>query len=617
MKENYKIERKPLSDFFNLLYCGSIAGKPAICNGYKMNSDYTKELADIALGNREPDLILKNGNIINVFTNEIQRGDVAIKAGLIVGIGDYSGKNQVDVTGKYICPGFIDSHLHLESTLVRPAELVNRAAKKGTTTFIVDPHEAANVAGIKGIKYILEQTEDVQANVFVMIPSCVPAVEFEDNGAVITAEEIKPFLSDPRVLGLGEVMDDKAVLRCDEKLLDKLRIMKSKIIDGHAGFLDEKQLMCYRLAGIETDHECCDFETAMREARTGIQILVREGTAAKNLDNIVKGIVRNQVPVDQFAFCTDDRHIAEIEQQGHISYHVKRAIELGMAPADAVKMATINAAKTYGLKNLGAVAPGYQADLCIFSDFQTMEIETVYVKGRKIQADDTSVFIDPDPELTHTVKLGKVDLDSFKLCPDIPEIPVINIVEGQIFTRKTVEKVPLVDGAVQLNENYSKAAVFERHRATGKRGLGVLKGYAVRNGAIASTFCHDSHNLIVVGDNDRDMLLAVKELERCGGGYTIVENGEVAYTLELPIMGLISTQKNEAVTKKLSEMIKKAHDMGISENMDPFITLSFLALPVIPEIRVTARGIYDVQEEKFMEPIGGNMYGYEKSNSGL
>lgn len=565
-----------------------------------MDSQYTKELADVSLGKEEPDLILKNAKIINVFTNETESGDVAIKDGIIVGVGEYHGKNQVDVTGKYICPGFIDSHLHLESTLVCPSELVNRAVRKGTTTFIVDPHEAANVAGIKGIEYILEQTEDVQANVFVMVPSCVPAVEFEDNGAEITAEEIKLFLNNPRVLGLGEVMDYKAVLNCDKKFLDKLSVVKSKIIDGHAGFLDEKQLMCYRLAGIETDHECCDFETAMREARTGIRVLIREGTAAKNLDNIVSGIIKNHIPVDQFAFCTDDKHIAEIEQQGHISYQVKRAVALGMAPADAVKIASINAAKTYGLKNLGAVAPGYQADLLIFSDFKTMEIEAVYVKGRKIPSEDTPVLIDPNPALLHTVRPGKVDLESFKLCPDSPEIPVINIVEGQILTSKTIEKVTLVNGAVQLKENDSKAAVFERHKATGKRGLCILKGYAIRNGAIASTFCHDSHNLIVVGDNDQDMLLAVKELERCQGGYTIIENGKVVHTLKLPIMGLISMDGNEAVTLKLSEMIKKAHDMGISKNIDPFITLSFLALPVIPEIRITARGIYDVQKEIFI-----------------
>lgn len=565
-----------------------------------MSIKYTRGLGNVALGIDKADIVIKNGFVVNVFTNEVIKADVAISNGVIVGVGDYEGINEIDAKGKTICPGFIDAHLHLESTLVRPQELIHRAARKGTTTFVVDPHEAANVSGVKGITYILEQTKNVQANVFVMIPSCVPAMDIEDNGATIFSEDMKSFLDNPRILGLGEVMDWKSVLNGNELMLEKLETFKSKVIDGHAGYLNDKEIMCYKLAGVDTDHECCDFETAMQELRVGMKVLIREGTGAKNLEAIVKGIVENNIPIENFAFCTDDKHIEEIEKDGHIGFNIKKAIELGIKPVDAVKMATINSARAYGLKNIGAIAPGYQADIVIVSDLERLEIEQVFFKGKEILLKTPLNNIPIDRSLLHTVNIGNINLQSFELKMNGDEIPIINLIKGQLLTTKTFESVPVEDGIFISNNIYNKVVVFERHKATGKIGIGVVKGYNINNGAIASTFCHDSHNLIVIGDNDNDMLMAVRELEKCGGGYTVIENNKIIDTLELSVMGLISNQDNEFVSKKLATMIKKLHEMGVPDGIDPFIMLSFLALPVIPEIRITARGIFDVLEDKFL-----------------
>lgn len=552
---------------------------------------YSKRLADVALGKSKADMVLKNGYVINVFTDSIKPMDVAISEGFIVGIGHYEGITELDMTGKILCPGFIDSHLHLESTLVRPAELIEAAVRKGTTTFIVDPHEAANVSGTAGIEFILDETENVDANVYVMLPSCVPATDDEDNGASITAEDMKKHLNNPRVLGLGEVMNVPAVLNYNDEMIEKLNVCKGMILDGHAGTLSSKEIMCYKMAGIMTDHECCDFKSAIQEAEAGIQILIREGTAAKNMDAIVKEIIKEKIPTENFCFCTDDKHIAEIEEKGHISYQVAHAVELGIDPISAIKIATINAAKTYRLFDKGAIAPGYQADILVLSDIINFNIEKVFFKGKEIDKIPHVVFKDIDDKLFNTVNIGNVTKESLNLNVGEDPVPIIQIIEGQIQTRFLMENVPAFNGLFVPNKEYNKIAVFERHKATGKTGVGIVKGYSIHNGAIATTFSHDSHNLIVVGDNDDDMLIAIKELIKCGGGYTIANNGKIIDTLELPIMGLISMEDNKTVTKKLSRMLKKTYEMGVSENIDPFINLSFLALPVIPEIRITTRGI--------------------------
>ncbi len=562
---------------------------------------YTKTMSETSLGIEKSDLVLKNGFVINVFTNEIIKCDIAIQDGIIVGLGQYNGKNEIDVEGKYICPGLIDSHLHMESTLVNPAQLVHSAGLYGTTTFIVDPHEAANVSGKEGIDFILEQTEGLQANVFVMIPSCVPATDFEDNGYTLDATDMQEYLNNPRVLGLGEVMDCKSVLAADEKMIEKLKLFQHKTIDGHAGYLSDKQTACYSLAGIKTDHECCDFNTALLEMRNGIQILIREGTAAKNLDAIINGVIEKNIPTNKLSFCTDDKHIEEIDKMGHISFNVKKAISLGLNPIEAIKIATINSASCYGLKNIGAIAPGYQADMVIVPDLNNFTVEKVFYMGNEIKKEEPCILTKPiNEKLLKTVNIGPISAESLKLKLLSDQTTIINIIGGQILTQRRIEKVKVLDGLFVADEVYNKVAVFERHHATGKRGIGIVKGFAIKNGAIASTVCHDSHNVIVIGDNDRDMILAVQELIDCGGGYTIVENGKKFMSLELEIMGLISSEPHGIINEKLKKMLQKAHEMGVENDIDPFITLSFLALPVIPEVRITARGVFDVLKEQFL-----------------
>ncbi|MBP1572840.1 MAG: adenine deaminase [Oscillospiraceae bacterium] len=567
-------------------------------------SMYSKEIAQIALGKSKAPLVFKNAKVVQVFTNEIISADIAVCDGMIVGVGDYEGVREVDLNGKYVCPGFIDSHLHLESTLVNPAELILQAGLKGTTTFIVDPHEAANVSGTAGIDYILNETENSHANVYVMLPSCVPAGPFEDNGFSLGVSDMRTYTDNPRVLGLGEVMDCGAVISCDEDMLGKIDLFREKNIDGHAGYLSEKETDCYVLAGISTDHECCTFEDALREMRSGMQILIREGTAAKNLESIIKGVIEHKLPCHQLAFCTDDKHIEDIQSQGHISYNVRKAIELGLDPIESIKIATLYPAKKYGLKHLGAVAPGYQADLLVMNDLNCVDIEQVYYKGEKVVQSDNGERSVPK-ELLNTVNVKIEGIQELKLPMSSKKARVMQVVGGEILTKEIFENVTVEDGLFVADETYQKIAVFERHHATGKKGLGIVKGFSIKNGAIASTVGHDSHNLIVVGDNDDDMYKAVMALIECGGGYAVVRSGEEPKVLPLEIMGLISTKGHEDVKSTLKEMIELARQMGVPGDIDPFITLSFLALPVIPQLRVTTRGLYNVIEREF-KPVSIN-----------
>ena len=560
--------------------------------------DYQR-YSEITRGLRKAELVLKNAEIVNVFTGEILAGDVAIEDGIIVGTGSYEGKTERDMTGKYICPGFIDSHLHLESTLVTPGELVTVASRHGTTTFIVDPHESANVSGLAGIDYIVDQTEDVSANVFVMMPSCVPATSIDDNGCTLTAEDMAPYLKNERILGLGEVMDYISVVNGEAGMHQKLTLFENRVRDGHAPFLAERDLQAYVMAGIKTDHECSEFEYAMRERRNGMTILIREGSAARNVDAIVSGLVENHMTGEGFCFCTDDKHIEDIEREGHIDHNVRRAIELGMNPVDAIKMATIHSAQCYGFDNLGAVAPGYQADLIILNDLEKVSIDEVYYKGKVVQKDGKIEIRSCPEELKNTVHVGRFSEADLKLESPDGFFTVIEMQDGQITTKKQIKKLAEGKCSFVSDEQLQKIAVIERHKATGKTGVGIVSGFGIRGGAIASSVSHDSHNIIVIGDNDKDMWLAVQELIRVQGGYTIVSDHRVFDTLELPVMGLMSDAGYQYSNCKLKTMIDKAHEMGVGRGVDPFITLSFMALPVIPEIRITPRGIYDVLSGEF------------------
>lgn len=560
--------------------------------------DYQR-YSEITRGLKKSELVLKNAKIVNVFTGEIIAGDLAIEDGVIVGIGSYEGKTERDMSGKYICPGFIDSHLHLESTLVTPAELVTVASRHGTTTFIVDPHESANVSGLAGIDYIVDQTEETSANVFVMMPSCVPATSIDDNGCTLTAEDMAPYLENKRILGLGEVMDYISVVNGEPGMHQKLKLFEKRVRDGHAPFLAEQDLQAYAMAGIKTDHECSDFEYAMRERRNGMTILVREGSAARNIDAIVSGLVKNKMNGEGFCFCTDDKHIEDIEREGHIDHNVRRSIELGMNPVDAIKMATIHPAECYGFQNLGAIAPGYQADLVVLDDLEKVSVHEVYYKGKVIEKDKEIEIKSCPTELKNTVHVGDFSLEDLKLESPDGYFTIIEMQDGQITTKKQIKKFSDAKCSFESDKEFQKIAVIERHKATGKIGVGIVSGFGIQGGAIASSVSHDSHNIIVIGDNDEDMKLAVEELIRVQGGYTIVADHKVFDTLELPVMGLMSDAGYQYSNRKLKTMIDKAHQMGVGKGIAPFITLSFMALPVIPEIRITPRGIYDVLSGEF------------------
>ena len=558
------------------------------------------KLSQIALHERKAELVLRNAMIADVFTDEIRRADIAVADGYIAAVGgSYEGTEEIDLNGKYVLPGFMDAHLHLESTMVTPNELITAAALCGTTTFIVDPHEAANVSGTEGIDYILDQTEHSPANVFVMMPSCVPATEYDDNGCLLTAEKMAPYLSSPRILGLGEVMNAPGVIHGDRQLHKKLELFSGRILDGHAPYLPDDELTAYALAGIRTDHEASDFDYALEEIRRGIHVHIREGSAAHNLETLINGILAHDLPCENFSFCTDDKHIEDILRQGHINYNVRRAVELGLSPMAAIKMATINTARCYVLKELGAVAPGYQADLIVTDDLSSFRILSVYHKGRLI---DPSVRPEtaacPD-SLKNTVHVRPLSSDAFRLSITKEEVPVIRLNASQITTSKIACHLPKTDNYLP-QDGFNKIAAVERHKATGKTGVGICTGYNIRNGAIASSVSHDSHNIIVIGDNDADMLLAVSEIIRVQGGYTLVSRGKVLGTLPLPVMGLMSDAGFETVNRTLGQMIAEAHRLGIPDEVEPFITLSFLALPVIPEIRITPRGVLDTVSFEFL-----------------
>ena len=553
---------------------------------------FNAKISRQAQGLDKAPVVLKGASVLNVFTDEWVKADIAIHDDTIIGVGTYSGEIEYNYSGKYIVPGFIDSHLHLESTLVNPKELVFEASQVGTLGFIVDPHEAGNVAGIAGIEYMINETATAQGDVYVMAPSCVPAVPGEDNGAILDGDELHRLQSNSRILGLGEVMDCYSVINADPYMLKKLDYFKNTVMDGHIIGLSPQQLASYRLAGITTNHECISYDEAKEQVRNGIYVWIREGSAAHNLDSIVKGIIGEQANTERYGFCTDDKHIEDIRSEGHISYNIRRSIELGLKPIEAYKMASIHPASCYGLKNLGAIAPGYSANLVILNDEQCVDIHEVFYKGKPIERVLVREEKVVPSELLHTINIGTFTKEKLDISIEGPQA-IINIVPGQIVTQKTVEEVPVENGLFKPNAEYNKITCIERYKASGRNGVGILKGFNLKNGAIASSFAHDSHNLIVVGDNDADMMIAIERIREIGGGYVIASEGKVVEELALEVMGLITNRPHEEVDAKVAKMKDIAYGMGVPKGLDPFINLSFLALTVIPEIRITTTGVME------------------------
>ena len=553
-----------------------------------------REQMQIAEGRKKAPLVFKNAVIADVFTGRLRQADVAVAGEYIVGVGSYSGEEEVDLTGKFLIPGLVDAHMHFESSLVSPRLFLERIVPCGTTTVIADPHEIVNVAGMRGLEYMTQESRGIAPRVHWMAPSCVPANALETNGADFGPSEMRRALRKDTLFGLGEVMDVPSVLACDPEMMEKLSMFQR--IDGHAPGVTGKSLNAYRLAGIATDHECSTFEQALERVELGFYVQIRQGTAARNLDAIVSGIVREKLPTDRFLFCTDDKHLDDVRKNGHINFCVRRAIELGLRPVEAIRMATFNPAQAYGLKNQGAIAPGYLADLAVLSDLSLVEPEEVYIGGQRVWKKGEAYALPNhgcNPFLKRTVKLPELTREQLKL-PVRPDFPVIGIIPGEIVTKKLLMDPPEQDGYFTPVNGLLKIAVVERHGRNGHVAVGIVSGIGLRGGAIGSTIAHDSHNLILVGDNDEDMLAAAKELQRCQGGYTLVSGGKPLMTLPLPIGGLFTNDRKVNVEEIAARMKEMAHDMGVEEGIDPFMTLSFLSLPVIPELRIIDAGIYDV-----------------------
>ncbi len=566
-----------------------------------------KQKIDLAYGREKPELVLKNARIVNVFSHEIVDGDIAIHGGKIVGIGNYAGKTEIDLESKFVAPGLIDGHVHIESSMVSPSQFARAVVPRGTTTIIADPHEIANVKGIEGIEYMLEASEGLPLNAYFMLPSCVPATSFETSGAKLLAEDLAELINHERVLGLGELMNYPGVINGDEDIVDKIKLARErdKLIDGHGPEIKDRELNAYVAAGVLTEHECSTAEEMLNRLRLGMYILIRQGSAARNLKELVRGLKRENMR--RCLFCTDDKHPEDILLTGHIDNNVRLAIKNGIDPISAIQMATINAAECYRLRNIGAIAPGYNADVIVIDDLKDFNVLQVYKDGKLVAKNKEALFDVKDfdnSNVIDTVRIKAVNKDDLRINIDNDIANVIRLLPHSLVTQKVVRKVEVENGEFRNNNKLDilKLAVIERHNATGNVGLGLVEDFKLKNGAIALTIAHDSHNLIAIGDNDEDMLLAINEVARVGGGITVASRGNVLRTLELPIGGIISDESMEKVNEKLAEMLEIAYEqLGVNKDIDPFMTLSFLALPVIPEIKVTDIGLFDVSRFDFID----------------
>ena len=563
----------------------------------------------VALGNDPADLLLQNGRVVDVLTETIYEADVAIADGKIAGIGprgSYSKAKQVlDVQGAYLAPGLINAHCHVESSMAAPESYVREELRWGTTTLITDPHEIANVAGAEGIRYMLKAGGRMPINYYVELPSCVPATPFEHAGCVMDAAAMAELMHDEGVLGMGEMMNVPGVLYNDAEVHKKLDLFHSekRVVDGHAPAVTGKELQAYAASGIDTDHEVMSWAEALEKLRAGLGVLVRQGSAARNLESIIKGVLASGIDVQNLAFCTDDKHLADMRKEGTIRYCVKLAVALGMNPVRALRIASINAAKLFGLRHVGAIAPGYDADIVVFNNLEDLEPLHVFWHGRDAWAEAAGIVpVEPAASLKGSVRPAAFSEETFAVShfEAGKEYPVIRMVPGDVYTER--ESIMGEDVAAELaaGELYL-IAVLERHHGTGHVGLGLLRGYGLRKGAAATTVAHDSHNLIVIGTSPRDMLVAANELVRVQGGYTLVHEGQVVGTVPLNICGLMSSEAPEKLIVALEKIAEQAHVQGVPANIDPFISLSFMALPVIPRLKITDMGMFDVDRFEFVK----------------
>ncbi len=574
-----------------------------------------EDLIRVASGEGEADLLLTNGRVVDVFSGEVERKDIAIYRGRVIGFGDYRAKRVIDVSGDFLCPGLIDGHVHVESSMVTLPEFARAVVPHGTTSVVIDPHEIANVLGPRGVRFMAESARGIPLNVFVMIPSCVPATPMETSGAVLKAKDIASLLKEPWAIGLAEVMNFPGVILRNPDVLRKMEAAGEKRIDGHAPMLTGKGLSAYLVAGIRSDHECTTLQEAKEKLKNGMWIMVREGTAARNLSDLLPLVTPTNAR--RFFFVTDDRHPRELLEEGHIDAIVRKAIRLGLDPVLAIQMATLNAAEYFRLDDLGAIAPGYRADIVVFDHLSRFRIKRVFKDGEPV-ADNRNIL---SPAISGrkglfraggkilqgkgTIRVAPVRKQDLLLYSKQPLAKVIQLIPGQIVTRKVLKNVTLKEGVASpdIPEDILKMVVVERHRATGNIGVGFVQGFGLAQGAIGSSVAHDSHNFIIVGTNDEDILLSIQRLKAMGGGLVTVLNRKVLEDLPLPIAGLMTDAPVTEVHHQLKMLLRSAHSLGC-KLPDPFMTLSFLALPVIPELKLTDKGLVDVTQFKIVPVFG-------------
>lgn len=552
----------------------------------------------VAAGREKADLVLKNAKYLNVFSNEFLCGDIAVANGLIAGVGKYDGKTEIDVSGKLVLPGFIDAHIHLESSMVTPAEFAKAVVAHGTTTVITDPHEIANVMGIDGVEYMIQASQNLPIDVHFMMPSCVPATEIDESGAELDCKDIDLYLDNKKVLGLAEMMNYVGVINGDKNVLSKIVTSQAhhKKIDGHAPELSGNDLNAYIAAGVYSDHECSTFENALEKLRKGQFIMIREGTAAHNLKALMP--LLTQQYYSRCMFATDDKHPSDLLYGGHIDYIVKQALKNGADPIVALKTATHHAARYFLLNNKGAIASGYLADIVVVDNLEDFNVETVFKRGKLVFDGEVKDFSAPtvDEKLAEkcfdTFHLDSVKPSSFKVDG---KLGLIGLVGGELLTRNlgTADKI-------DVENDILKIACIERHKGTNHIGVGYVKGYSLKSGAVATSVAHDSHNIITVGCNDDDIAVAVNAIKDSKGGIAVVENGKIKALLELPIAGLMSDEPLTTVNEKLENAKSSAYELGADKSIDPFMTLSFLSLPVIPSLRITTKGVFDAENWKML-----------------
>lgn len=557
-----------------------------------------QRLIAVAAGREKADLVLKNAKYLNVFSNEFLCGDIAVANGLIAGVGKYDGKTEIDVSGKLVLPGFIDAHIHLESSMVTPAEFAKAVVAHGTTTVITDPHEIANVMGIDGVEYMIQASQNLPIDVHFMMPSCVPATEIDESGAELDCKDIDLYLDNKKVLGLAEMMNYVGVINGDKNVLSKIVTSQAhhKKIDGHAPELSGNDLNAYIAAGVYSDHECSTFENALEKLRKGQFIMIREGTAAHNLKALMP--LLTQQYYSRCMFATDDKHPSDLLHGGHIDYIVKQALKNGADPIVALKTATHHAARYFLLNNKGAIASGYLADIVVVDNLEDFNVETVFKRGKLVFDGEVKDFSAPtvDEKLAEkcfdTFHLDSVKPSSFKVDG---KLGLIGLVGGELLTRNlgTADKI-------DVENDILKIACIERHKGTNHIGVGYVKGYSLKSGAVATSVAHDSHNIITVGCNDDDIAVAVNAIKDSKGGIAVVENGKIKALLELPIAGLMSDEPLTTVNEKLENAKSSAYELGADKSIDPFMTLSFLSLPVIPSLRITTKGVFDAENWKML-----------------